>query len=114
MEHNASIYLQNAWYAAAFADEVKENPLARTLLDTELVIFRQSNGEAVILRDRCPHRFAPLSLGKVVGDQIQCPYHGLRFDSSGACAHNPHTKGGGPFKAASVRAFPVMEKYGIL
>jgi phenylpropionate dioxygenase-like ring-hydroxylating dioxygenase large terminal subunit len=114
VEHDISIYLKNVWYAAAFSDEVNDSPFARTLLDTELAIFRQSNGAAVILRDRCPHRFAPLSLGKVIGDELQCPYHGLRFGSSGACTHNPHAKEGGPLKAASVRSYPVLEKYGIV
>ncbi|BAK66512.1 putative iron-sulfur protein [Sphingobium sp. SYK-6] len=109
-----SIYLENVWYAAAFSDEVGEKPLARKLLDQDLMIYRDSAGRPILLQDRCPHRFAPLSLGKTVGDEIECPYHGLRFDRTGACSHNPHMKGGGPLRAAAVRAYPVMEKYGIL
>jgi len=107
-------YLRNAWYAAAYSDEVGDAPLARTLLDQPMMIYRRADGRAVMLADRCPHRFAPLSEGKVSGDEIQCPYHGLRFGPDGACAHNPHMKGGGPLKAASVAAWPVMEKYGII
>lgn len=107
-------YLRNCWYAAAYADEVGDAPLERQLLGHHVVLFRDEAGRAAILEDRCPHRFAPLSSGQVVGDTIQCPYHGLRFDRSGACTHNPHMKGGGPLKAASVRSWPVLEKYGIL
>jgi vanillate O-demethylase monooxygenase subunit len=109
-----SSYLRNAWYMAAFSDEVTGTPMARTLLDTELVLYRKADGAPVMLRDRCPHRFAPLSLGSVIGDDLQCPYHGLRFDPTGACSHNPHMKGGGPLKAAAVQSFLVMEKYGAL
>jgi len=109
-----SIYLENIWYAASFSDEVGEAPLARTLLDVECVLFRKSDSEPAMLRDRCPHRFAPLSMGKIVEDSLQCPYHGLQFDCTGACIHNPHMKGGGPLAAASVRSYPVIEKYGII
>jgi len=107
-------YLKNVWYAAAFSDEVGETPFARTCLDQDLVIFRRPDKGLAVLADRCPHRFAPLSGGKVIGNEIECPYHGLRFDGAGACSHNPHMKGGGPLKAASVASYPVMEKYGII
>ena len=107
-------YLRNVWYAAAFSDEVSESPLARTLLEREMVLFRRADGALAMLEDRCPHRFAPLSLGKVIGNDIQCPYHGLQFDGSGACTRNPHHKTPGPLKAASVASFPVMERYGVI
>jgi phenylpropionate dioxygenase-like ring-hydroxylating dioxygenase large terminal subunit len=67
-----------------------------------------------MLRDRCPHRFAPLSAGTVVGDDLQCPYHGLRFNKAGDCVHNPHNKNGSPLGAAKVAAWPVIERYGVL
>jgi vanillate O-demethylase monooxygenase subunit len=63
------------------------------------------------LFDRCPHRFAPLSAGRLIGDDIQCGYHGLKFDCSGACVSNPH----GPIpRAATVTPYGVAERYGIL
>jgi len=107
-------YLKNCWYAAAFSDEVADTPFARTLLDQPMVIYRRSDGSPAMLLDRCPHRFAPLSMGKVVGDDLQCPYHGLRFNGSGACVANPHMKSGGPLKAADTLAYPLMEKYGFI
>ena len=107
-------YLRNAWYAAAYSDEVDDRPLARKLLDRDIVMFRDEQGKLAALEDRCPHRFAPLSSGMIVEGTIQCPYHGLRFDGTGACTHNPHMKGGGPLKAASVAAWLVLEKYGVI
>src|SRR4029079_9929436 len=63
------------------------------------------------LQDRCPHRFAPLHMGKIVkGDIVQCPYHGLEFDPSGACVLNPHGSKNIPSRAR-VRSFPVTEKH---
>jgi len=102
-------FLRNAWYVAAWSEEVGSGQLlARRLLDEPIVIYRDADGLPHALADRCPHRFAPLSLGKVVDEAIQCPYHGLRFDTTGACIHNPH----GPVpKAARVRSYPIVERY---
>jgi vanillate O-demethylase monooxygenase subunit len=104
------LFLKNCWYAAAFCDEVGRAPLARTLLDIPIVFYRKENGTAVALRDRCSHRFAPLSVGQVVGDELQCGYHGLRFDCSGKCTANPHNDGK-PLKAADIDSFPLCERY---
>lgn len=103
-------YLRNAWYAAAWSDEVGRTPLARTFLDQPVVMFREEDGTPVALADRCPHRFAPLSKGKLVENAIECAYHGLRFGGDGGCVYNYH----GPVpKAATVQAFPLMERYGL-
>src|SRR5262249_51209225 len=85
--------------------------LPRTILNEAIVFYRTSNGEVAALQDRCPHRFVPLSMGKVVsGDRVQCPYHGLEFDPSGAWVLNPHgTKNIPP--RARVRSYPVVEKH---
>lgn len=103
------MFLRNAWYMAAWAEEVRQKPLRRILLEEPVVMFRKSSGQAVALVDRCPHRFAPLSLGKVQGDTLECGYHGLRFDASGACVHNPHGDGKIPNKTC-VYAYPIVEK----
>jgi len=108
-----SRYLQNCWYAAAFSDEVTRTPMARTLLDIPVVFYRREDGTPVALHDRCPHRFAPLSLGAVVGDDLQCGYHGLLFDCAGRCVGNPHNEGK-PLAAASVRSFHLFERYGFV
>lgn len=106
-------YLRNAWTVAAWADELAPGKLlARTLLDETIVLFRGADGRPQALLDRCPHRFAPLSMGQLCdgGASAQCPYHGLRFDGSGACVHNPHGDGRIP-AAAQVRSYPAVERW---
>lgn len=108
-------YLRQAWYVAGFSEEVPAGSvLARTLLDEPVVFFRAADGQVKALADRCPHRFAPLSTGKLQEDgSIECPYHGLRFGASGHCVHNPHGDGSVP-KAAAVRAYAVQERDGLV
>lgn len=109
-------YLRNAWYVAGFADELEPGQLlARTLLEEPVVFFRRADGSAAALLDRCPHRFAPLSMGKLCDDgaAVQCGYHGLRFDDRGVCIHNPHGKGG-ISKAAAIKSYAVRERDGLL
>ena len=105
-------YLRNCWYAATYANDVGDTPFARQLLGEFVVFFRTSDGVAHPLEDRCPHRFAPLSMGTVVEDQLQCPYHGLRFGTDGACAYNPHYAA--LPKAACVKSYPLLERHGLL
>ena len=105
-------YLRKAWYVAAWSDDLAEEQLlGRTILKEPVVLYRKADGSVAALEDRCPHRFAPLHMGKVIrGDRVQCPYHGLEFDASGACVRNPHgTKSIPP--RARVRSYPVTEKH---
>ncbi len=104
-------YLRNTWYVAAWSSELKAEPLGRKLLGEPVVLFRGENNEVVAANDMCPHRFAPLHLGSVVGGAIECPYHGLRFDSKGLCIHNPDGDGKVP-GAARLKTFPTTERWG--
>ncbi len=105
-------FLHNAWYVAAWDDEVAPSAiLHRRLLDESICLFRDGDGEARALLDRCPHRHAPLHLGAVQGGHLQCRYHGLAFNGSGECVHNPQ---GPPPRAARVRAFPVIERHSLI
>ena len=84
------MFLKNCWYVAAYDRELEDGgPLGRKLLDEPVVIFRDSKGTPVALEDRCCHRQLPLSLGAVTGDTLQCGYHGLEFDATGACVTVP-------------------------
>lgn len=104
--------LMNTWYMAGWRDEVSEAPLSRRMLGMSMVLYRKADGGVVMLRDRCPHRFAPLSKGKVEGDCIQCPYHGLKFDASGQCVSAPLEEK--PPRAVRVQSFPVVERDNII
>ena len=81
--------LKSHWYVAARASEVTRTPLARKICGEPLVLYRTEAGKPVAVRNVCSHRRAPLHLGKLVGDLIQCPYHGLRFDGTGRCVLIP-------------------------
>jgi vanillate O-demethylase monooxygenase subunit len=105
-------FLLNTWYVAALAHEVRtEAPLARTLVGRPVVLYRDATQRALALDDRCPHRFAPLSKGRIVEGTLECQYHGLRFDGSGQCVHNPHGDKRVP-AGAKTRAYPTLERYG--
>lgn len=106
-------YLRNCWYVACMSGELADGPLGRTLLDEKLVIFRGEDGAAGVLQDRCPHRFVRLSSGKVAGNAIECPYHGLRFDAAGQCVHQPFEQGD-PAPHNRVRSWSVVEKGGFV
>lgn len=97
------------WYLVATAEELAAGPVARTICDERVVIFRGADGMPGILADRCPHRMAPLSSGEVVGNDIACGYHGIRFGRDGACTHIPgdaHIPSG--FAATS---WPAIERH---
>lgn len=103
-------FLRNAWYVAAWGDEVLPGALFhRRILGEEILLVRGADGTARALRNRCPHRFAPLHLGKRDGDVIECAYHGLRFGLDGRCVFNPHGDGALPPRALT-RSYPLVEK----
>jgi phenylpropionate dioxygenase-like ring-hydroxylating dioxygenase large terminal subunit len=99
---------ESCWWVAAYRSELSSEPLSRWLLGQPVVLFRTEGGVAVALRDRCAHRSAPLSKGRVVGADIACPYHGFRFNSLGVCTHIP-AQAHRP-SALRVRSYPVVER----
>src|SRR5438309_2414178 len=82
-----ALMLTGFWYRALPADRVHRNQLHKaTLLEIPLVIGRDKSGRPFALRDACPHRGMPLSYGGFDGAQVECGYHGWRFDAhSGQC-----------------------------
>jgi vanillate O-demethylase monooxygenase subunit len=94
---------------AAWADKVGADAmLARRLLDEPIVLSRDGDGKPYALFDRCPHRFAPLSVGHRESDGITCAYHGLGFGTDGGCVRNPH---GAVTRALRVKSYPVVEAH---
>ncbi|WIX33620.1 aromatic ring-hydroxylating dioxygenase subunit alpha [Salinicola sp. JS01] len=105
-------YPLNAWYAAAWGHEIQHRLTPRTLCETDLVLYRRSDGEIAALQDACWHRLLPLSLGRLDGDSVVCGYHGLAFDPHGRCTHMPSQETINP--AACVRSFPVAERHALV
>lgn len=103
-------YLDTVWYCAALGSEITSKPLARIICDKPIVLFRTASGRVGALEDRCAHRQAPLSKGEVIGEDIQCVYHGFLFDCSGACVHVPRQET--VPATARVEAYPAVERWG--
>ncbi|MEY2927696.1 MAG: hypothetical protein RL367_2173 [Pseudomonadota bacterium] len=101
-------YPYNCWWVAGFSAEVGRDLLGRWLLDTPVLLYRTEDGRAVAIENRCPHRAAPLSLGCLKGDTVQCGYHGFTFALDGTCILAPSMDTALP--AANIRAFPVIEQ----
>ncbi len=106
-------YPGNAWYMAAWSHEIEGEALfRRRLLGEAVLLFRKQDGDFAAMVDRCPHRFAPLSMGDRQGDCISCPYHGLTFDATGTCVKNPFADK--VPAGTSIRSFPAVERDGIV
>jgi vanillate O-demethylase monooxygenase subunit len=105
-------FVFNAWYMAAWMDELVHGPVGRTILGRPLVIFKTTSGDIGILNDACPHRAVPLSRGSVAGDHIRCAYHALEFDVAGVCRRNPHVEG--PADRIKTRSYAVAQRYGMV
>ena len=85
-------HFHHCWYMVGWADEIGATGLVREILGQRIFFYRLSDGQPAALLDRCPHRFAPLSLGERDGDVLVCGYHGLGFDKAGKCVRNPFSE----------------------
>jgi phenylpropionate dioxygenase-like ring-hydroxylating dioxygenase large terminal subunit len=104
-------YARNAWYPAAWSRDIAYALTQRRILGEQIALYRTTAGMVVALEDACPHRLAPLSMGRLKGDAIECGYHGMTFDCSGTCIRIP----GQPLipPNARVRCYPVVENMGL-
>lgn len=105
-------FLKNTWYAAGWSSALGERLVSRTILNLPVLLYRDASGTALAIGNRCPHRFAPLDRGRLVDGTIECGYHGMRFDRTGACVLVP----GEERAAHNMRspAYPVEERDGIV
>ena len=102
------MFVRNAWYVAAWDHEIGRDLRRRIILDEPVLLYRTTNGKPVALEDRCCHRQAPLSMGRLAGDVVTCPYHGLQYDTTGRCIKVPSQE---KIPAnAKVKSYPVVEK----
>ncbi len=110
------VRLPNHWYVACLASDLgRRRPVARTVLGIRMAVFRDEDGRAAAVLDRCPHRNTPLSIGTVCDGQLQCAYHGWRFDGTGACRLVPGLVGDdADRRARRVDWFPAAERDGFV
>jgi phenylpropionate dioxygenase-like ring-hydroxylating dioxygenase large terminal subunit len=99
----------NQWYVAALSDDIQRKPIERYILDKPMALYRKEDGTPVALDGRCPHRSYPLGKSGVVGDDIQCGYHGIRFGPDGQATHIP-SQDYVP-RVCKVRSYPVVERW---
>ena len=104
------MFLNDAWYVVAWSRDLGDAPVAITVLNQPVVVFRDPDGRASVLEDRCPHRHVPLSLGCRDPKGLRCGYHGMVFDRDGQCVEVPSQSAIPP--RAKVRAYPAKERYG--
>ncbi|OYY70258.1 aromatic ring-hydroxylating dioxygenase subunit alpha [Sphingomonas sp. 28-63-12] len=103
-------WVPNQWYVAAWDCEVDRAPLARTLCGEPVMLYRKLDRSLVAMRDACPHRLLPLSMGIKEGDDIRCRYHGLLIGSDGVAKEMPMR--GDPVNASiCVQTYPVVERH---
>lgn len=104
------LYVRNCWYVAGWDYEIKPGELfAITIINEPLVLYRKQDGNLTALSDQCCHRLAPLSLGRLEGEDLRCMYHGLKFNPEGRCIDIP---GQGQIGAQfRIRTYPVVEKH---
>lgn len=108
------MFLQNTWYVACSVQELAEQadrPLGRTICGQRMVFFRDPEGKVASVEDFCPHRGAPLSLGKLCHGKLVCGYHGLEMGCDGRTVHMPGQRVRG-FPA--IRRFAVAERHGFV
>lgn len=106
--HVGSQYPLNCWWVVARSDEICSRPLARTVLQRRVALFRARDGAAHAFRDRCPHRGAPISRGKVVENEIFCAYHGFGYNTKGECTLVPSQER--PPAALRIPTYPLVER----
>ena len=105
---------QQWWWPLALDEDLGSQPLAVRLLDQRLVLWRDAQGQPVLMTDQCPHRGARLSLGTVRDNRLECVYHGWRFDPQGSCVGIPALPDFRPPASHKACRHPVMEQHGLL
>lgn len=104
----------NHWYVVARSSEVQKQPVGVELWQQPIVLYRTQQGQVHALEDSCPHRFVKLSQGCVVGEELECAYHGWRFSAEGRCAAVPYLAENQKLPTCQIRTYPVKEQDGFI
>lgn len=103
--------VRNCWYVASFSQDVARQPLERWILDEPVVLYRKEDGEVVALEGRCAHRHFPLGEGKLIGDNLQCPYHGITYGPDGTSVNIPSQSSTKAHITCQIKSFPTVEMW---
>ena len=109
MDSGPDGFVRDLWYVAAWSDEIDRSLCNLFILGRPVVVFRRRDGNVAALEDICPHRWLPLSMGRLHDDDVvECDYHGFRFDPTGRCVGVPSQREVPPL--ARVRSYPIVER----
>jgi nitrite reductase/ring-hydroxylating ferredoxin subunit len=110
-----ALALRHCWQPVARIEDLKDGPQRAILLGEALAVFLTDSGEAAVVADRCAHRGALLSMGKVCGESIQCPYHGWEWSGEGACTRIPSLADQRQIPPlARIPSYPVRVQWGLV
>jgi hypothetical protein len=104
----------NHWYVVARSKEVLDKPIGVVVWKQAIALFRDRQGQIHALEDRCPHRFVKLSRGCIIGDEIECAYHGWRINTDGRCSAVPYLEANQKLPTTQIRRYPVIEQDGFI
>ncbi|MBD2493665.1 aromatic ring-hydroxylating dioxygenase subunit alpha [Nostoc sp. FACHB-280] len=104
----------NHWYVVARSTEVTNKPVGVILWHQAIALYRDSTGKIHALEDRCPHRQVKLSHGQAIANELECAYHGWRFNTSGECTAVPYLAANQKLPNCQIRRYPVKEQDGFI
>jgi phenylpropionate dioxygenase-like ring-hydroxylating dioxygenase large terminal subunit len=105
-------FVRNTWYPLVWSHDVGRSLITRKLFGEDLLLYRTESGSVAAMLDLCPHRLAPLSMGRLKGDAVECGYHGMTFGADGRCTRIP----GQPIIGAKsgIKTYPTAERMGLI
>jgi phenylpropionate dioxygenase-like ring-hydroxylating dioxygenase large terminal subunit len=106
--------LADHWFPVARAGAIRDKPLRVVVFGTPLVVVRGSNGQPWVFEDRCPHRGAALSRGRLTSSGLTCPYHGWSFGADGRCTEMPGYTKIEAIDAVRLERFATHERDGLV
>jgi phenylpropionate dioxygenase-like ring-hydroxylating dioxygenase large terminal subunit len=112
---DVALALRHCWQPVARLEDLKDGPQRAVLLDQPLAVFLTESGEVAAVADRCAHRGASLSMGRVCGESIQCPYHGWEWSGAGTCTRIPSLADQRQIPPlARIPSYPVRLQWGLV
>lgn len=108
--------IPDQWYAVLGSSEVpRDRPVGVSRMGEKLVFWRDAGGQVICQRDKCAHRGAALSKGKILDNTVECPFHGLRYDATGRCQSIPANGKNTPVpERFRVHTYPTRDEHGLI